>query len=269
MGTWRIVGTSWKTVLSGLVVVGVVAAVQVVLGLLALPVAGQFQAAPEAPEPLVLLLGLVLALVNFFVYPLLQGGYLSFAKASLAPTSSSPLASFWRGATTWYARLLGLTALMVLIVLGFSLVSILLFVVPFTLIDTMMAAAVVLTLIVAAPVAIGLLALMLITAMAPLAVVVDGVGVFGAIKQGLAVGRRALGKLVVVTLAMALTLLPAVVLVAVPAGLDWQLVATIVQSLVAGLSAVLYAVAYVHVYQLRAAPPAPAPSGFAPLPTRA
>jgi hypothetical protein len=115
---------------------------------------------------------------------------------------------------------------------------------------------------------LALYLLLLVFVMAPVAMVVEQVGIFKAIKQGLVVARATLGKLVLVSLALVLTLIPVILLVAtagffqeegVPLGLGWQLASMVLQGLASGLATILLTLAYVQVYRHRAGltPPRP------------
>ena len=75
MRTWQVVGTSWRAARKGLRVVGFIAAVQLLLNVAALPFVNEAGGA----SPWVLLL----VVAQFFILPLIQGGCLSFANATL------------------------------------------------------------------------------------------------------------------------------------------------------------------------------------------
>jgi hypothetical protein len=95
MGTWQIVGKAWKVTLRGFGVVGLVVAVQLVFGLVSLPFVDDINRGTAVG----LGVGLLLAIVSFFLWPVIQGGCLSFANATTLPApAASPLASYRQGA---------------------------------------------------------------------------------------------------------------------------------------------------------------------------
>lgn len=249
MRTWQMVGTSWRAARRGLRVVGFIAAIQLLLNLLALPFAGE--AAQVSPWVL-LLVG-----VQFFILPLIQGGCLSFANATLIQPPA-PFASFTQGAKRLYGKLLGFEALTVGIVLLVALAAALLFGLSSAPAEKTPALSVVLVLLAAVPVAVGIYLMFLILTMAPASIVVDNAGVLASVKKGLSAGRALLGKVFLVTFALGLTLVPVILLTMIPAffnpggtrlGLGWLVTAVVLQSAAGALSVVLFALAYVQLYR--------------------
>ena len=257
MGTWQSVGTSWKVAAHGLAVVGCGAFVNLLAGLAALPLAGQ---GDRVTAPL-LAAGLLLGLVNVLVMPLVQGGYLAFAHSRLSSEPPrSALASFWEGARRSYGRLLGFEALTIAMIMVLGIVGVLVFGLAGLSAPQGPAVSVTLTLLATAPVGIGLYGVLLITTMAPVSIVVEGLGVGRAIRRGLRVGRAIIGKVVLVTGALLLTLIPAMILVAVPGvlqagggatGVVWRFIGVVLQSVATAVSTVLFAVALVQLYRHR------------------
>lgn len=257
MGIWQVVGTAWKSVRKGLKVVGFIAAIQLILNLVALPFAGDN---PQA-SPLILLL----VLAQFFLLPLIQGGCLSYANATLVQPPA-PFASFTQGAGRLYSRLLGFEALTVGLVLLVALVAALLLGLSTIPAERMPQVSAVLWLLIGVLVAIGVYVLFLIVSMAPAAIVVENAGVFAALRKGLAVGRAVIGKLLLVTLVLGATLIPVMLIAMLPAffnpgttplgrGLPgpvepgWVLTAIVLQSAAGALSMVLFALAYLQLYR--------------------
>ena len=117
---WRMVSGAWKTMAASLPAVGVVAAIQMGVGLVSLPFVGQID--PNNPTPEQVVVGLLLVLVNFFLFPLIQSGYLSVAKARASGVATSTLADFGDGLRQWYVRLLGFEALITAVVTAVGVV---------------------------------------------------------------------------------------------------------------------------------------------------
>jgi hypothetical protein len=258
MGTWQIVGSSWKLAVQGLAVAGIVAGFSLLVGLAALPFADEINQGTVTGA----VVGIALGLVNFFLWPMMQGGCLTFASTpSTQDQQPKAVQRFWEGAGKLYGRLLGCEALIAAMALVLAVVAVALFLIPFAFVTRSMALSVVLALVATVPVALGAYGLFLIPIMAPVAIAVDGTKVFGAIKRGLKVGRAALGKLVLVVLALTLTVLPAFVIVMIPGfliasgvdvGVAGRIAAVLLQSLLSGFSTVLFIAAFIQVYRLRA-----------------
>jgi len=254
MGTWQIVGTAWRSARKALKVVGFVALVQLVLGLCALPLVGE-EPQPTGPQALGVL---ALVLVQFFLLPLIQGGCLSFANATLIQPPA-PFESFTQGAKRIYLRLLGFEALTLVAVLLLAIVAVVLFGLA-SLPEDNPALGVALTILAAVPVGLGLYLTFLIVTLTPAAIAAEFLGVFAAIKKGLKIGRGALGKLALLTLALGLTLIPAILVPWIPTilrgnappDLGTTLMSLVLQSVVGALSMLLFAVAYVQLYRQRA-----------------
>ena len=246
MGTWHVVGKAWQSIRRGLQVVGFIAAIQLILSLAALPFADEaIQASPWV---------LVLVLAQFFILPLIQGGCLSYANATLVQPPA-PFASFTQGARRLYGRLLGFEALTVGIVLLVAVVTALLLGLASLPADKMPQLAAALWLLAAVPVAIGIYLMFVVVAMAPASIAVENAGVFASVRKGLAVGRALIGKLLLVTLALVVTLVPVILIAmlaaffASPGDLGWTLVVVVLQSMAGALSMVLCALAYIQLYR--------------------
>lgn len=261
MGTWRIVGTSWKTSLRGLGIAGLIAAFHLIVGLVSLAFineTGQVEVGGVLGGVVLLLL----VLIQFFVVPAIQGGCLSFANMAVSQSpASSPFAGFKEGAGRFYGRLLGFEALTVAMAIGLAIVALLLFGIAVVPAERVPALGLVLALFASVVVGIGFYLFLLVASLAPAAVVVENVGVFSGVKRGLQIGRVAVGKLLLVSLALGLTLLPVGILIAVPtffqqaatsAAMGWRIVAVFLRSVVTGLATVLFTVAAVQIYRHRA-----------------
>ena len=249
MQTWQVVGTSWRAARKGLRVVWFIAAVQLLLNLAALPFVNEAGGA----SPWVLLM----VAAQFFILPLIQGGCLSFANATLLQPPA-PFASFSQGAKRLYGKLLGFEALSVGLFLLMALVAALLFGLALAPAARTPALGVVLALLSAVPVAISIYIVFLVLTMAPAAIAVDNIGPLAGLKKGLAAGRAHVVKLSLVTLALGLTLAPVVLITMIPAfftagptppGLGWMLTAIVLQSAAGALSMLLFALAYVQLYR--------------------
>ncbi len=249
MRTWQVIGTSWRAARRGVRVIGFIAAVQLLLNLAALPFVNE--AAQVSPWVL------LLVAAQFFILPLIQGGCLSFANATIIQPPA-PFASFSQGARRLYGKLLGFEALTVVIVLLVALVAALLFGLSSVPAERAPALGVVLVLVAAVPVSIGIYLMFLILSMAPAAIAVENAGVLASVKKGLSAGRALLGKLFLVTLALGLTLVPVILITMLPAffnpdqtqlGLGWLLTALVLQSAAGALSMMLFALAYVQLYR--------------------
>lgn len=249
MRTWQVVGTSWRAARKGLRVVGFIAAIQLLLNVVALPFVNEAGGA----SPWVLLL----VVAQFFILPLIQGGCLSFANATLIQPPA-PFASFSQGARRLYGKLLGFEVLSVGIVLLMALAAALLFGLSLAPAEKAPALSAVLALLAAVPVAVSIYVIFLILTMGPAAVAVDNIGPLAGLKKGLAAGRALLVKVFLVTLALGLTLVPVLLITMIPAffnpgaaqlGLGWLLTAIILQSAAGALSMMLFALAYVQLYR--------------------
>jgi len=253
---WQIVTAAWRTTLAGLPVVGVVAAVNLVLGLIALPFVAGAGGQVSGPQAAV---GLLLVLVQFFLLPFIQAGCVSFAIDRLKGTTSPALASFLQGAKRLYVKLLGFEALTVALLILLAFVSILLFGLSM-LPNIQPGAGVALALVAAVPVSIGLYVLLLILSLGPVAIAVEGLGVFAAVKRALAVGRTAVGRLLLLTLGILATLIPVFLLTSLPdlldrlgilLGMGNVVFALLLQSGAGALSMVLFIVAYTQLFRQR------------------
>ncbi|MBI3320368.1 MAG: hypothetical protein HYZ89_07285 [Candidatus Omnitrophica bacterium] len=256
MGTWRIVTTSWQVMAKNLWLVGVIALFQLILSAIGLPLVAQGNQATGV----MLGIGLAIALVQFFVFPLIQGGCLAFAASvpSQPSSTSSSFSKFVDGAKRLYGKLLGYEALTAVTVLGLAIVAVLLFGLSAVPAQRAEALGIVLVLLASAVVGIGLYLLMMVTTMAPVAIVVERLGVFKGIVKGLRVGRAVLGKLTLVGLMLGLTLLPAIIVMVLPGffqkdaasmAFGWKVLAILLQSVVTGLATVLFTLAMVQIYQ--------------------
>lgn len=258
MRTWQVVGTSWRAARKGLPVVWFVAAVQLLLNVAALPFVNEAGAA----SPWVLLV----VAAQFFILPLIQGGCLAFANATLVQPPA-PFASFSQGAKRLYGKLLGFEALSVGIFLLMALVAALLFGLSLAPAEKAPALSVVLALLAAVPVAVSIYVIFLILTMAPAAIAVDNAGPLAGFKKGLSAGRARVAKLTLVTFALGLTLAPVVLITMIPAffnpggtplGLGWLVTAIVLQSAAGALSMLLFALAYVQLYRHHAGRTTPA-----------
>lgn len=251
MGTWRIVATSWQVMVKNMWLVGVIALFQLILSAIGLPLVTEGTPATG----LMLGIGLTIAVIQFFAFPFIQGGCIAFA-ASAGPSSS--FSSFVDGAKRLYGKLLGYEALTAVIVLGLAIVAVVLFGLSAVPAQQAQAFGIVLVLLASVVVGVGLYLLMMVTTMAPVAIVVERLGVFTGIVKGLRVARAAIGKLLLVGLTLGLTLLPAILVMALPGFLQrdsvsmamgWKVLAVVLQSVVTGLATVLFTVAMVQIYQ--------------------
>ena len=255
MKTWQIVGQAWKQASANLPIVGLIFGIQLVLGLLALPFAGQTEnlAGPS------MVLAILLGLVNFLIWPLIQGGTLAFANGQTAgQTQGSPISRFLAGGKQLYLRMLGFGLLWAGLCLVLVIIGVLLFVLAAMPAAQAPALSVILVLIVSVPVALGFYGLILLTAVSPLAIVVEKLGVIPSLRRGFKVGRPALGKLLLVSLCLSLTLMPGVLLVMIPAfmqagggamGTAGQVLGLMFQSVLNALSMLLFSLAFVHIYR--------------------
>ena len=259
---WRMVSGAWRTVTAALPVVGLVAAIQVGLGLASLPFAGQVD--PNRLSLGDIVLALLLVLVNFFLFPLIQSGYVSVAQARATGSSASPLVSFGEGIRQFYVRLLGLEALITAVMtVGGVVVGVgaILLAQGATRIGEPWGIATALLLLV--PVAVLLYLLMLIGSMAPVAICVEHLGVMAAMRRGLAVGRASVGALMLTNLLTLLTLSPAFLLFGLlVAGMDAAAihstlaaaVTILLQSLLTAVSTLLFVAAWLAVFRRHTAP---------------
>ena len=261
MGTWRIVGTSWGITSKNLWLVGLIALFQVLLSAIGLPLVTEGNQATGV----MLGVGLAIALIQFFTFPLIQGGCVAFAatESSQSPATSSPFARFKEGAIRLYGKLLGYEALTAVMVLGLAIVAVVLFGISTMPAQHAQALSIVLVLLASTVIGIGLYFLMMITTMTPVVIVVERLGVFKGIAKGLRVARATVGKLMLVGLALGLTLIPAFLVMVLPGflflqkegavmGLGWKLLAMVLQSVVTGLATVLFTLAMVQIYRHRA-----------------
>lgn len=260
MGTWQVVGTSWKVTVKSLGVAGFVTGCYLLFGLLGLPLSGQGVQASVGQA----LLGLGFLSLYFFIWPLIQGGCLSFVDTRLAQSSVSPsIASWWQGARKLYGRLLGFLALWTAAFLMWGMVFGIVFVVALAIGSAaqQMTASIIMTLIACIVGGIALYPLIIVSAMAPVAMAVEGGKIFQAITKGWQVGRAMLGRLLLVSLALILTLVPGIILNVLPVmlqgggaklGVPGQLIGLVMQSIISALSLFLFSTAYVQLYRSRA-----------------
>ena len=108
--------------------------------------------------------------------------------------------------------------------------------------------------------ALGLYVALILLAFAPLSIAVDGATVFGAIRRALAVGRPAVGQLLLLSLALAFTLLPVFLVAGVPEILDagrlgtaGRVISLILWNLAGALTMIAVQVAYIALYRQRTA----------------
>ena len=254
MGTWQIVRASWKVALTSISVIGVLAGIFVIFNAVELSL--QLQQATITPGGLPIM---VFWLVWYLALVFIEGGSLSLASAKLsALPSSSSLASFWKGGTQLYGRLLGCFIFFLgMTVLWGGVVGLTFSVVAIADSGTAPMIAVIATLILTVILGIWLYILLMAFMMAPVAIVVEGVRVFRGIRRGLEVGRAALGKLVLVNAVLILTVLPIAILW-VPQFL-WNSGATVgwlvlglgvmLQSVAQGLCWILFTAAFIQIYQ--------------------
>lgn len=263
---WQIVGGSWRTVATALPVVGVVAAIQAVLGLASLPFAGGVD--PNQLSAGDVALGLLLVLINFFLFPLIQAGYLAVAQARASGTAGSPLASFRDGIRQLYLRLLGFETLITVVVMGGGVLA---GVVSVLAADGLARLGgpwdLVIVLVCLLPVALVVYLLMLIGGMSPVAMCVERLPVFAAIRRGLSIGRASIGTLMGANLILLLTLAPAFLVLGILAGLQltpagggmtWLVVGVVLQAAVTAASTLLFVAAWMAVFRRRTA------AGFSP-----
>ena len=254
MGTWRIVATSWRVMAKNVWLVGVIALFQLILSAMSLPLLAEGNQATGV----MLGIGLAIALTQFFVFPFIPGGCIAFAASGSSQQPSASFSRFVDGAKRLYGKLLGYEALTAVTVLGLAIVAVVLFGLSAMPAQQAQALGVVLVLLASVVVGIGLYLLMMVTTMAPVAIVVERLGVFKGIVKGLRVGRAAIGKLMLVGLVLGLTLLPAILVMVLPGflqqngaamALGWKLLAVLLQSVVTGLATVLFTLAMVQIYQ--------------------
>ena len=259
---WRMVSGAWRTMTASLPVVGLVVALQIGFGLASLPFAGQVD--PNRLSVGEIVLALLLVLINFFLFPLIQSGYLSVAQARAMGSSASPLVSFREGIRQLYVRLLGLEALITAVMtVGGVLVGVVAIMLAqgVTRMGEPLGIATALLLLV--PVAAVLYLLILIGSMAPVAICVERLGVVAAIRRGLAVGRASVGALMLTNLLALLTLSPAFLLFGLlVAGMDAAAVnitlaaavTILLQSLLMAVSTLLFVAVWLAVFRRHTAP---------------
>lgn len=257
MRTWQVVVTSWKTTVQSLSLVGFISGCYLLFGLLGLPFANQ-GAQPTVGQAV---LGLVFFCLYCFTWPLIQGGCLAFVDTRLAqPSAAASLGTWWQGAKKLYGRILGLLGLWTLAFLVWGIVFGVVFVVALSMgaASQQETVSILMTVVACIIGGFALYPLIIISAMAPVATAVDGSTVFQAIGKGWKVGRAGLGKLVLVTLALILTLIPAILVNMLPLLLQGagapmvmvgRLLGLVTQSLISALSLFLSSCAYIQIYR--------------------
>ena len=257
MGLWKMVTDAWRIVLKNPVIIAVVGGINIVLGLLVLPFVNEINQAGRAGQ----MFALGMAAVQFFFIPFLQGGCLGFASNRLGGQGGSPLAAFLDGAKRLYRRLLAFEALTVAVIVLLVVVSILLFTISMAPAAASPGLSIAAALVSSVPVALALYLLIVILSFAPVSMAVDGANVFGAVKRALALGRPAVGQMLLLSLLLALTLVPAFLIAGIPEfieqagthlGLAGLLLGLVLQSLAGALSMVLFLAGYMLLFRRRA-----------------
>jgi hypothetical protein len=206
MGVWQIVAATWRGVAAHWSVVLIVLGFELFRGLAALPAAN-----PEMTEGARLAVVIVLGLLYLFAFPFIHGGCLTAA----AGDAQDPLGAFWQGGRRLYLRLLSFELFTMLLAVGAFVAAIVLFL-PSALTVQVPAAGIMLALLASVPIGILIYLLLLMTAMAPVVIAIDGKPLFAALTTGLRVARALLGRLLLLSLALFATLLPLLIAAAIP-----------------------------------------------------
>lgn len=264
MKIWQITGTAWRVTRQSLPVVAAILILQVVLGLLGLPLLNQGGAPTTGQTALAVILGLT----NFLLWPLIQGGVLALGNDKLAgqPAAiTSPIGAFLAGGKAFYLRMLGFGVLWGCLTVLLVIVGAALFTLATVAGAKTPALGVLIVLAMLAPLSIGAYVLIVLTSASPVAIVVEKLKLFAGIRRGLAIGRSIFWKLIVVSLTVTLTLLPGIGLAMLLAylqgdpatlSLGWRIVNLVVQSALNAVSIFLFSAAFVQVYRTRIAQPA-------------
>ena len=266
MKTWQIAGSAWRVTRDSFSVVAAILILQVVLGLLGLPLLNQ----GGAPTTGQTVLAVILGLGNFLLWPLIQGGVLALANGKLAgqpAAATSPLGALLAGGKAFYLRMLGFGVLWGLMTVLLVIVGAALFTLAAAAGAKTPALGVLIVLAMLAPLGIGAYLLIVLTSTAPVAILVENLKLFAGMRRGLTVGRSIFWKLILVSLAVTVTLLPAIGLAMLLAyvqgdpatiSMGWRIVNLVIQSALNAVSIFLFSAAFVQVYRTRIAQPAAA-----------
>ena len=257
MKTWQVTGKAWSVLRSSLPIVGLIFGIQLILGLIGLPLVNLQDTLSAGQTAFAIILGLV----NFFLWPLIQAGCLAFSNDVLSGNTAavkSPIPRFLDGGKRSYWRVLAFGLLWGLVCVLVVILGAALFAAATALGAKTPAAGVLLVILTLIPLAVAAYLLILTTAAGPMAIVVEHLGVMAAIRRGIRVGRALIWRFILVSLAVTVTLLPAIGLAmllayvqgdAAQAQAGWRIVNLLIQSVLNSASVVLFTIAFVLVYR--------------------
>lgn len=218
----------------------------VVIGLISLPLANP----ARAGNPGIVAVSIISSILFFLIFIFLQGGALGLVKDQIK-TASAGMAQFNTYGKKYYVRILALLLLYILIAIGVVLILSLVSAGILLLGDNIMTRSIVAVIVTIA--AVGIITLLIFPIYS---IVVDDVGAFQALKNGLATSRAHFGKtlglfvvLLLVSLAISLLIgfVIGLVTVPIPANIS-QIVIAVVNALVQSYIPIVMMVAFMSSY---------------------